>query len=90
MGKCNNCNNHQNQQPRPQRPEESEKKTKTRLEIHIPPEEEYVQIPVDEYAELIAEATTLDIIVRWMKDRARYSPEFGVMLNMIGEKEADA
>ena len=82
MSNCKNCNNHQNRQSR-QRTTDEEKRT--RLEIHIDTEEEYVRIPVDEYAALIADSTTLDIVLRWMKDRAKHAHEIAVILTMIGE-----
>lgn len=67
---CKKCNNHKEQKPCKERKVGKHEKTPKRVEIYLPEppmEEDFMRIPVDEYAALVAAATRLEIIERWAK-----------------------
>lgn len=90
-------NAHKNQQHRnPQQPKRDVLPIPkpVRMEVHlpeIPNEDDFVTIPLDEYATLISIATNMDIIVRWAKAQPSYSKiDFEELLVLLGvEKEDD-
>ncbi len=65
-----------------------------RMEVHlpeIPSEDDFVTIPLDEYATLISIATNMDILVRWAKAHSQYDKvQFNELLLLLGaDKEED-
>ena len=95
MGKCNNCNKHQNGKGN-QNNQKIEKRipekalVPIRAEIHIPNEDDFIKISKDEYTELIAIATTFDIIERWVKSHPSYVKiDPAELLLLFGEIEED-
>lgn len=65
-----------------------------RMEVHlpeIPNEDDFVTIPLDEYATLISIATNMDILVRWAKAHSQYDKvQFNELLLLLGaDKEED-
>lgn len=90
-------NNPKNQQHRnPQQPKRDVLPIPkpVRMEVHLPEisnEDDFVTIPLDEYATLISIATNMDIIVRWAKAHSQYDKvQFNELLLLMGaEKEDD-
>jgi hypothetical protein len=62
-----------------------------RMEIHVPElpdEDDFVTIPLDEYAELISIATTMEIVERWAKSRNACSGgKYDELLLLMGAEE---
>jgi len=90
-------NAHKNQQPRnPQQPKRDilPIPKPVRMEVHlpeIPSKDDFVTIPLDEYATLISIATNMDILVRWAKAHSQYDKvQFNELLLLLGaDKEED-
>lgn len=64
-----------------------------RMEVHlpeIPSEDDFVTIPLDEYATLISIATNMDTLVRWAKAHSQYDKvQFNELLLLLGAEEED-
>lgn len=89
-------NTHKNQQQRnPQQPKHDilPIPKPVRMEVHlpeIPSEDDFVTIPLDEYATLISIATNMDILVRWAKAHSQYDKvQFNELLLLLGAEEED-
>jgi len=90
-------NAHKNQRPHnPQQPKRDiipEPKA-TRMEIHlpeIPSEDDFVTISIEEYTDLIAIATVMELTIRWAKAHSQYDKiQFNELLLLLGANEEDA
>ena len=96
MNNCKKCNNHKGNQNRILQQQKSDVASMpkiTRLEIHlpeIPSKEDFVTIPLDEYATLISIATNMDTLVRWAKAHYQYDKvQFNELLLLLGAEEDD-
>lgn len=63
----------------------------SRVEIHLPElpdEDDFVTISLDEYTELVAIATTMDIVERWVKSKnAITGGKFNDLLLLLGVED---
>ena len=97
MKKCNNCNNHKNQQHRnPQQQKQLPIKDAfplpfpAKIEIQMPSKEDFVKIPVGEYADLVAVSATMDAIVRWVESDHSTYIDFETLRALLGIPKEDA
>lgn len=90
MDKSKN-NNFKGQQNCKERKEAKPIQNPSRVEIHlpeIPDEDDYVTISLDEYTELVAIATTMDVVERWAKSRNAISNgKYADLLLLLGVEE---
>ena len=91
MDKNKNCGNYKNQQNCKGCKDAKPIQKPSRVEIHLPDmpqEEDFVTIPIDEYADLVATATYLEIIERWAKAHSPYDKvQFNELLLLLGVEE---
>lgn len=97
MNNCKKCNNSKaNQNRNPQKSKQPPNMDMLpipkpcKVEIQVPTKEDYVRIPISEYADLVAVSATLDAVARWVESDHGSYIDFGILRALLGLPKGDA
>lgn len=95
MKPCNNYKQKRHQNNKPRQPKNLPINDAlplpipAKVEIHVPSKDEFVKIPIDEYAELVAATSTLGAIARWVESDPGTYVNFSVLRALLAIPEED-